>query len=123
RPRARARRPPPGRGFAWSEPTRASPPACARPPPGRRPAGAAGLICGWPNRVGVSHIVPTIPESPTPPIHLRPAAALAERVLLPGDPQRALAIAQAHLESPRMFNTRRGLWGYTGRTTGGMEVT
>ncbi len=43
--------------------------------------------------------------------------------MLPGDPQRALAIAQAHLESPRMFNTRRGLWGYTGRTADGVAVT
>jgi len=44
-------------------------------------------------------------------------------VLLPGDPQRALGIAQAHLDAPRMFNTRRGLCGYTGRTAGGLEVT
>jgi uridine phosphorylase len=58
-----------------------------------------------------------------PPIHLRPAAALAEHVLLPGDPQRALRMAQALLESPRMFNTRRGLWGYSGTTAGGRPVT
>ena len=48
------------------------------------------------------------------PIHLRPAAALAERVLLPGDPRRALAVAQALLDKPLMFNHSRGLWGYTG---------
>ena len=49
------------------------------------------------------------------PNHLRPAAELAERVLLPGDPGRALAVAQALLEQPpRMFNHARGLWGYTG---------
>ena len=60
----------------------------------------------------MSHIVPAIPERP---IHLNPAAELAERVLLPGDPQRALTMAQALLEEPRMFNARRGLWGYTGR--------
>jgi DeoD family purine-nucleoside phosphorylase len=69
------------------------------------------------------HIVRAIPAPAEQPIHLSPAAELAERVLLPGDPQRALAIAQAHLVEPRMFNTRRGLWGYTGRTAGGMEVT
>ena len=47
--------------------------------------------------------------------HLRPAAELAERVLLPGDPGRALAVAQALLETPpKMFNHARGLWGYTG---------
>ncbi len=48
------------------------------------------------------------------PIHLRPAADLAERVLLPGDPHRALAVAQELLEAPLMFNHARGLWGYTG---------
>jgi uridine phosphorylase len=47
-------------------------------------------------------------------LHLRPTAELAERVLLPGDPGRALALAQALIESPRMFNHHRGLWGYTG---------
>lgn len=58
-----------------------------------------------------------------PPIHLSPAAELAERVLLPGDPQRALRMAQDLLDAPRMFNTRRGLWGYTGATPTGMPVT
>jgi uridine phosphorylase len=48
------------------------------------------------------------------PIHLRPTAALAERVLLPGDPGRALALAQLLIERPLMFNHHRGLWGYTG---------
>jgi uridine phosphorylase len=47
-------------------------------------------------------------------IHLRPTAELAERVLLPGDPGRALALAQTLLEKPLMFNHHRGLWGYTG---------
>jgi uridine phosphorylase len=49
-------------------------------------------------------------------IHLRPTAELAERVLLPGDPGRALALAQTLLEKPLMFNHHRGLWGYTGPT-------
>jgi uridine phosphorylase len=49
-------------------------------------------------------------------IHLHPTAALAERVLLPGDPGRALRLAQALLDEPRMFNHNRGLWGYTGET-------
>ena len=47
-------------------------------------------------------------------IHLHPTAALASRVLLPGDPGRALALAQDLLDAPRMFNHNRGLWGYTG---------
>jgi len=57
------------------------------------------------------------------PIHLRPAAELAERVLLPGDPHRALAVAQALLDEPRMFNHTRGLWGYTGRAPDGEALT
>jgi len=48
-------------------------------------------------------------------IHLRPTAALADRVLVPGDPGRALLLAQSVLEQPRMLNHHRGLWGYTGR--------
>lgn len=56
-------------------------------------------------------------------LHLRPAAALAERVLLPGDPHRALAVAQALLHEPRMFNHNRGLWGYTGSARDGRPLT
>lgn len=56
---------------------------------------------------------PTDPSAPAA-IHLRPTAALAERVLLPGDPGRALALAQVLIAEPRMFNHHRGLWGYTG---------
>ena len=47
-------------------------------------------------------------------IHLQPTAPLAERVLLPGDPGRALLLAQALLSEPKMFNHNRGLWGYSG---------
>jgi uridine phosphorylase len=57
------------------------------------------------------------------PLHLRPTAALAERVLLPGDPGRALALAQALLAQPLMFNHHRGLWGYTGRAADGEPLT
>jgi uridine phosphorylase len=57
------------------------------------------------------------------PIHLRPTAELAERVLLPGDPGRALALAQALLEQPMMFNHHRGLWGYTGAAPDGEPLT
>jgi DeoD family purine-nucleoside phosphorylase len=56
-------------------------------------------------------------------IHLNPSTAIAERVLLPGDPQRALAVSQALLDSPRMLNARRGLWGYTGIAPDGLPVT
>jgi uridine phosphorylase len=63
------------------------------------------------------------PVSHSVPIHLRPTAPLAERVLLPGDPGRALALAQALLVQPRMFNHHRGLWGYTGAAPDGEPLT
>ena len=45
-------------------------------------------------------------------------------MLLPGDPARALAVAQALLEEPpRMFNHARGLWGYTGTAPDGDLLT
>jgi uridine phosphorylase len=56
-------------------------------------------------------------------VHLRPTAELAERVLLPGDPHRALTVAQALLDAPRMFNHTRGLWGYTGAAPDGAPLT
>jgi uridine phosphorylase len=59
----------------------------------------------------------------TTPIHLQPTAQLAERVLLPGDPGRALLLAQALLESPLMFNHNRGLWGYSGPARDGEPLT
>jgi DeoD family purine-nucleoside phosphorylase len=59
----------------------------------------------------------------TAPIHLQPTAELAERVLLPGDPGRALFLAQALLQAPLMFNHNRGLWGYTGAAADGEPLT
>jgi uridine phosphorylase len=63
------------------------------------------------------------PVSHSAPIHLRPTAPLGKRVLLPGDPGRALALAQALLTEPRMFNHHRGLWGYTGAAPDGKPLT
>jgi DeoD family purine-nucleoside phosphorylase len=57
------------------------------------------------------------------PIHLHPTAPLAERVLLPGDPGRALLLAQVLLEQPKMFNHNRGLWGYTGLAADGHPLS
>jgi DeoD family purine-nucleoside phosphorylase len=57
------------------------------------------------------------------PIHLHPTTELAPRVLLPGDPGRALLLAQTLLESPLMFNHNRGLWGYTGVAADGEPLT
>ncbi len=56
-------------------------------------------------------------------IHLHPTAPLAERVLLPGDPGRALLLAQLLLDAPKMFNHNRGLWGYTGTAADGEPLT
>jgi uridine phosphorylase len=56
-------------------------------------------------------------------IHLHPTAPLAERVLLPGDPGRALMLAQSLLAEPRMFNHNRGLWGYSGEAADGRPLT
>jgi uridine phosphorylase len=60
---------------------------------------------------------------PPPLPHLHPTAPLSERVLLPGDPGRALALAQGLLREPRMFNHHRGLWGYTGGAPDGELLT
>jgi uridine phosphorylase len=58
------------------------------------------------------------------PVHVHPTAPLADRALLPGDPGRALALAQALCEAPaRMFNHNRGLWGYTGMALDGAPLT
>lgn len=56
-------------------------------------------------------------------IHLHPTASLADRVLLPGDPGRALLLAQSLLDPPAMFNHNRGLWGYTGIASDGLPLT
>src|SRR5919206_2204115 len=57
------------------------------------------------------------------PVHIHPTAELAPRALLPGDPGRALALAQLVLDAPKMFNHNRGLWGYTGIAADGEPLT
>jgi uridine phosphorylase len=57
------------------------------------------------------------------PVHLRPHEDVAERVLLPGDPGRALRLAQQLLDAPKMLNHHRGLWGYTGVAADGAPLT
>jgi len=57
------------------------------------------------------------------PAHLRPHAEVSERVLVPGDPSRALRLAQQLLDTPRMLNHHRGLWGYTGTASDGAPLT
>ncbi|MEX2105848.1 MAG: hypothetical protein WD810_03015 [Solirubrobacterales bacterium] len=57
------------------------------------------------------------------PSRLRPTASPAADAILVGDPGRALLLAQELLEQPKMSNHARGLWGYTGRTPSGHELT
>jgi DeoD family purine-nucleoside phosphorylase len=57
------------------------------------------------------------------PVHIHPTAPLAPRALLPGDPGRALTLAQLLLSEPKMFNHNRGLWGYTGTAADGEPLT
>jgi uridine phosphorylase len=57
------------------------------------------------------------------PAVLVPTAAPAADVLLPGDPGRALALAQELLVAPKMSNHAHGLWGYSGETPQGEPLT
>ena len=60
---------------------------------------------------------------PIPPEILRPHEPVAERVLLPGDPGRALRLATQLIDGPRMLNHHRGLWGYSGPGSDGAPLT
>jgi uridine phosphorylase len=57
------------------------------------------------------------------PLHLRPKTPYAPDVLLPGDPGRAMALAQQLVTEPKMSNHNRGLWGYTGETASGRPLS
>jgi uridine phosphorylase len=57
------------------------------------------------------------------PARLRPTAPFAADAVLVGDPGRALMLAQALLEQPKMSNHARGLWGYWGRTAAGRALS
>jgi uridine phosphorylase len=57
------------------------------------------------------------------PTHLRPTAPIARDLLLPVDPAVALTLAQRLLVKPVMANHSHGLWGYSGTTAAGSELT
>ncbi|HKF82799.1 MAG TPA: hypothetical protein VKB23_07555 [Solirubrobacterales bacterium] len=57
------------------------------------------------------------------PARLRPTAPIAADAILVGDPGRALMLAQELLAEPKMSNHARGLWGYTGVTEAGAQLT
>jgi uridine phosphorylase len=84
----------------------------------------SGMRRGYPGRPAAGDAIPRLARVTDPATHhLRPSAPLAERVLLPGDPHRALHVAQALLDQPKMFNHNRGLWGYTGTARDGAPLT
>ena len=60
---------------------------------------------------------------PYPPVILKPHEPVADRVLLPGDPGRALRLATQLIDGPRMLNHHRGLWGYSGTAADGAPLT
>ncbi|HON88965.1 MAG TPA: purine-nucleoside phosphorylase, partial [Spirochaetales bacterium] len=52
-------------------------------------------------------------------IHIEaPKGAIAESILLPGDPLRAKFIAENYLTEPVLFNKVRNMFGYTGTYKG-----
>ncbi len=55
--------------------------------------------------------------------YLRPTAPIASDVLLPADPGLAMALATRLTTRPRMANHHHGLWGYSGTTAAGLELT
>ncbi len=57
------------------------------------------------------------------PARLRPTAPIAADAVLVGDPGRALMLAQVLLQEPKMSNHARGLWGYSGLTSAGHELS
>lgn len=57
------------------------------------------------------------------PAFLQPKAPFAADAIVVGDPGRALLLAQELLEQPKMCNHARGLWGYSGTTANGAELT
>jgi uridine phosphorylase len=60
---------------------------------------------------------------PSAPVILKPHEPVAGRVLLPGDPGRALRLATQLIDGPRMLNHHRGLWGYSGLAADGLPLT
>jgi uridine phosphorylase len=57
------------------------------------------------------------------PARLRPTGPIAANAVLVGDPGRALLLAQALVEEPKMCNHARGLWGYSGQRPEGDALT
>lgn len=54
---------------------------------------------------------------------MKPSGPIHARVVLTGDPKRAMDVAAALMERPIMVNLSRGLWGYSGATSAGVALT
>ena len=57
------------------------------------------------------------------PARLTPLEPPTPLALITGDPRRAFALARELMVQPKMSHQARGLWGYTGISGGGLEVT
>jgi purine-nucleoside phosphorylase len=57
------------------------------------------------------------------PAHLTPLSEPTLDAVTTGDPRRAFGLAQALMVQPKMSHQARGLWGYTGKTEAGLELT
>jgi uridine phosphorylase len=55
--------------------------------------------------------------------YLRPTAPIAADVLLIADPGMAMELARRLMPKPLMANHHHGLWGYSGRTEAGRDLT
>ena len=58
---------------------------------------------------------------PTPHIEAK-EGEIAKVVLMPGDPLRAKFIAETFLEEPKLVNSVRNMYGYTGKYNG-VDIT
>ncbi len=57
------------------------------------------------------------------PVRLSPLDQPGADAILVGDPRRAFVLGQALTVQPEMSHLARGLWGYGGRTEGGLALT
>jgi purine-nucleoside phosphorylase len=57
------------------------------------------------------------------PVRLTPLEPPAADAIVVGDSRRAFALAQALTVQPRMSHQARGLWGYTGTSESGLDLT
>jgi hypothetical protein len=57
------------------------------------------------------------------PVRLNPLLPATADAILVGDPRRAFTLGQSLTVQPQMSHLSRGLWGYSGVTEGGLDLT